>query len=95
MLTKRSSPPLAGSKKSADRRWASRCSLWVVIEALSIRTVDRGLRRIAPGAISPENSVNRPRTLLIRWRTLKPTSECAGSMVQVPATRPVDAVMRS
>ena len=28
--------------------------------------------------MAPENSVKWPRTLLIRWRTLKPTSECAG-----------------
>ena len=31
-------------------------------------------------------SVNRPRTLVImKWRPMKPTSACPGSMVQVPA----------
>ena len=36
---------------------------------------------------SPENCVNRPRTLLtIMCRAVKPTSECTGSMSQVPAT---------
>ena len=37
----------------------------------------------------PENSAKVPRTLLIRWRTVKPTSECEASMVQVPVTRSV------
>ena len=33
----------------------------------------------------PSNFSNWPRTLVIRWRTVKPTSEWLGSMVQVPA----------
>ena len=37
----------------------------------------------------PSNFVNWPRTLLIRWRTVKPTSEWLGSIVQVPATMSV------
>ena len=41
----------------------------------------------SPVTMSPENSVNRPRTLLtIMWRTEKPTSECTGSMLHLPAT---------
>ena len=36
-------------------------------------------RRVGEGAL----------TLPIRWRTLKPTSECDGSMDQVPVTRSV------
>ena len=40
----------------------------------------------------PEKSAKRPLTLLIRWRTLKPTSECAGSMFQVPATSSVVSI---
>ena len=46
----------------------------------------------------PEKSANVPLTLLIRWRTLKPTSECEGSMDQVPVTSSVVSicwVMRS
>ena len=34
----------------------------------------------------PEKSAKVPLTLLIRWRTLKPTSECEASMDQVPVT---------
>ena len=41
----------------------------------------------------PSNVSNWPRTLLIRWRTVKPTSEWLGSMVQVPATESVPVAM--
>ena len=37
----------------------------------------------------PSNLVNWPRTLPIRWRTVKPTSEWLASMVQVPGTMSV------
>ena len=46
---------------------------------------------------SPVNSAKVPRTLLIRWRAVKPTVECEASRVQVPAIRPVSlswSVMR-
>ena len=41
----------------------------------------------SPVTNSPEKVVNRPRTLLtIMCRAVKPTSECTGSISQVPAT---------
>jgi hypothetical protein len=88
VLTKTSSWPASASKKSVERRWPSRCSLFVVIDALLIRTFTRDSAGSSVVTISPENSVKLPRTLLIRWRTLKPTAEWLGSMVQVPAFRP-------
>src|SRR3954451_8943833 len=46
-------------------------------------------RMFSPISTAPSNSVKVPRTLLtMRWRTLKPTTEWLGSMVQVPAVRP-------
>ena len=74
------------SKKSADRMCASRCSWPVTIESSAISAVTEESSGSAPVTISPEKVVNLPRTLLtIMCRTEKPTSECTGSMVQVPA----------
>ena len=43
----------------------------------------------SPMVMVPSKVLKEPLTLLtIRCRTLKPTSEWTGSMVQVPATRP-------
>src|SRR6478609_8723524 len=89
VLTKWSSPPLVGSKKSAERRWASRCSLWVVIDELLIVTSTEESRMFSAVVIVPAKSVKLPRTLLIRWRTEKPASECERSMFHVPARSPV------
>jgi hypothetical protein len=58
----------------------------VTIESSAISAVTEESSGSAPVTISPEKEVNLPRTLLtIMCRTLKPTSECTGSMVQVPA----------
>ena len=66
---------------------ASRCSLPVLIEARSISAVTEEASGSAPVTIWPVKVVNLPRTLLtIMCRTAKPTSECTGSMFQVPAT---------
>ena len=43
---------------------------------------------VEPVTSVPSKVSNWPRTLLIRCRTVKPTSEWEGSMVQVPAMRP-------
>src|ERR1017187_4311491 len=68
---------------------ASRWSLPVLIEDRSISAVTEESVGCTPVTISPEKAVNLPRTLLtIICRTEKPTSECTGSMVQVPATYP-------
>ncbi len=49
--------------------------------------------RVSPVVTVPSKVSNWPRTLVIRWRTVKPTSEWLGSMVQVPATRPGTEVL--
>ena len=75
------------SKKSAERMCPSRWSLPVSIEVASMVAVT--LESVNSGAvtISPLNAPNRPRTLLtIMCRTVKETSECTGSMSQVPTT---------
>ena len=75
------------SKKSGERRWSSRCSLPVSIEARSISAVTDESSGFSAVTSSPANLVNLPRTLLtIMCRTENPTSECRVSMVQVPAT---------
>ena len=75
------------SKKSAERRWPSRCSWFVVIELRSTSRSTEDSSGFSAVTMLPENSANRPRTFVTtRWRTTKPTSEWAGSMSQVPAT---------
>ena len=56
-------PWFSTSKKSAERRWLSRFSSWVLIEFRSIEAVAEGA---SPVTIWPSNFSNRPRTLLIR-----------------------------
>src|SRR3954451_25089146 len=75
-------PLFSTSKKSAERRCASRFSSRVLIELRSIEAVADGF---SPVTIWPSNFSNRPRTLLIRWRAVNPISEWLGSMLQVPA----------
>ena len=75
------------SKKSAVRMWPSRWALPVSTELAS--TVAVTVESVNSGAvtISPLNAPSRPRTLLtIMCRTVKETSECTGSMSQVPTT---------
>jgi hypothetical protein len=64
----------AALKKSPERRWSSRCWVPVLIEASWMVA----LATEAPGSSAtttlPSNSSNLPRTLLIRWRTVKPIS---------------------
>ena len=77
---------LATSKKSAERMWLSRCSLLVSMDVASIVAETLEPVTSSPVTICPVNEPKRPRTLLtIMCRTLKETSECTGSMSQVPA----------
>ena len=51
--------------------------------------LDGGASGIVGDDDRPVKPVNVPRTFdTIRWRTVKETSEWAGSMAQVPAVRP-------
>jgi hypothetical protein len=76
---------LSTSKKSAERMCASRWSLLVSMVPASIVTLTEESATSAPVTISPLNELKRPRTLLtIMCRTVKETSECTGSMSQVP-----------
>src|SRR5258708_7311338 len=77
------------SRKSAERTWLSRFGSLVLIEDASIVTVTDERAGSWSVTIVPLNRSKRPRTLLTtRWRTTKETSEWAGSMSHVPATRP-------
>ena len=58
--------------------------------AASTDAVDKS----APMTADPEKALKRPRTFDIpRWRTVKPTSLCIGSIAQVPAVRVGDSVV--
>src|SRR5690606_23508867 len=73
------------SKKSLVRRWLSRSSLAVSIEPSWTSTATVDCSGSSAIVISPEKSVNDPRTLaIIMCRTLKPRRLCTGSMVHVP-----------
>jgi hypothetical protein len=89
VLVKVMSPPTCGSKKSAERRWASRWELFVEMEAALITTEMAVSSGSVVVVIAPANSLKVPRTLLIRCRAVKPIVVCAGSRVHRPATRPV------
>ena len=58
VLVKVRSPPTSGSKKSAERRWPSRCSLLVVIEAARMVTAMVDSSGSVVVVIRPSNSVN-------------------------------------
>ncbi len=75
------------SKKSTERRWASRFSSRVVIELRSTSAeTDEPSTTSSPMVMVPEKVEKFPFTFeTMRWRTLNPTSECEASMVQVPA----------
>jgi hypothetical protein len=65
--------------------WSSRCSLPVSTDARSIVAATDEPSGSSLVTIVTSELVNRPRTLLImRWRTEKAISECAGSAFQVP-----------
>ncbi len=73
------------SKKSAERRCASRSALPVSTDDRTTEASTLESSGSSPVTKVPENSVNLPFTLLtIRWRTLNPTSEWVVSMVHVP-----------
>ena len=64
------------SRKSADFKWPSRMSLFVVIEAAFTVASTEEVSALSPTVTVPVYSVNSPRTLAAtKWRTLKPTCE--------------------
>ncbi|OLT24930.1 hypothetical protein BJF79_44655 [Actinomadura sp. CNU-125] len=77
------------SRKSAERTWASRSSLRVSMEAIRISASADESSGSSPISTSPPKSVNEPRTVVIRCRTVNVISECTGSTVQRPASRSV------
>jgi hypothetical protein len=88
------SPLVSASKKSAERRWSSRASSLVEIEAVLTRPKARLVERSSAISNVPSNSLNSPRTVAMpRCLTAKPTLEWAGSTVQVPVGAMVAVLM--
>src|ERR1019366_3499387 len=81
LLTNRMRGCLSASKKSPERRCASRCGSCVSTLATSISTSTRErVRSCSSSSSVAVHLVKRPRTLLTsRWRTVKSTLECAWS----------------
>jgi len=83
---------LSASKKSGERRWASRCSSPVLIEATS--TVPEAVAPDSEMSSLPSNVPKLPRTvampMCLTWNS---TRECAGSTVQVPVGTAVTVVL--
>jgi hypothetical protein len=76
----------SASKKSPVRRWPSRLGSLVLIDSTLACAVTLESRGFSPVTRVPSKRSNVPRTFeIIRWRMLKLTSECVGSMTQVPA----------
>lgn len=75
-------------KKSLERRWSSRCLVPVSTEASWMVALAVDARASSATTAVPSKSRKTPRTLLIRCRTVKEISEWAGSIAQVPASRP-------
>ena len=74
------------SKKSLVRRWPSRPSSPVSIDAICTVAVTVDASGSSAVTMSAVKSPKRPRTLdTIMWRTVKPTVLWAASRVQVPA----------
>jgi len=70
------------SKKSAERRWLSRASTPVSIDAVRMVTEAVEAARSSATVIVPSNSRKVPRTLAIpAWRVMKPISVWVGSRV--------------
>ena len=69
-------------KKSSLRRCLSRFSLAVSIDvAWILKSTDAAARLASSLTIVAAKSPNEPRTCDIMWRTVKPTWECALSVV--------------
>src|SRR5919206_995250 len=79
-----SSGYFATSRKSADRRWASRSATCVSIDAASMRTsTDERVRSFSSSSIEPDHLAKRPCTFeMTMWRTQKWTAEWPTSMSQ-------------
>ena len=72
-------------KKSELRRCPSRSALLVSTELKSTSAVTELAAASVSTCTVPVKELKRPRTLdRPRWRTVKPTSLCAGSTAQVP-----------
>ena len=72
------------SKKSADRRWSSRPAVPVSIVLRSTDTLTVEAVMSSAVTMVPSKPVNLPRTLPMRWRTVKPISVWVVSSAQVP-----------
>jgi hypothetical protein len=78
------------AKKSALRTWASRSAFFVSMEAIWMVAASVEFSTGSAICSCASTSWKLPRTLeMPAWRTLKPTSEWAGSKVQEPGTRAV------
>src|SRR5258708_19118587 len=74
---------LSAAKKLFERSSASRMSLWVLTLAVWISTSIAAFCQESGSAdMVPFTSLNRPGTLLTKWRIWNPTFECVLSMVQ-------------
>ncbi len=82
------------SKKSFVRRWPSRPSSPVSIDAICTVAVSVDSSGFSAVTMSALKSPKRPRTFdTIMWRTVKPTELWAVSNVQVPAGMVVVVVL--
>ena len=85
VLRKRSSGNFSTSKKSAERRCASRCGVPVsMLEASMVASTDDRVRSPSSSAIAPVYLAKRPRTFeTTMWRIEKLMPEWAASMFQL------------
>ena len=73
------------SKNSSERRWPSRPSFLVLMEATSTVTSTEDWANCSAMTSWPSTAWKVPRTLeMPAWRTTKSTSEWAASRFQVP-----------
>src|SRR5215203_1319265 len=86
LLLKVISGNFSTSKKSAERRCLSR-SGWLVsmLAALILKSTEEAGRFLGSISTVPENSLNRPRAWLTKWRTWNPISEWTVSTANVSA----------
>jgi hypothetical protein len=76
---------VSASKKSAERRWASRCASRVSMLAVPmVMSTTPLLGALSSVVTVPLTSPKRPRTVvIIKWRTENSTLLCAGSIFHV------------
>src|SRR5260221_9576345 len=87
---------VSAAKKLFERRSASRSSLLVLTLAVGISTSMAAFCQESGSAdMVPFTSLNRPGTLLTKWRIWNPTFECVLSMVQTAGVFCALAVTRS